>query len=329
MFSTSATQQPLDMSDLCVLTASLLVQGKASGWKLETPPTSFWSSLFQRQDQVTRVCESRPDIKPDNARRPEFSRWAEEVSAYPARLASLIDSRHVSRRPVSGSQLYVQRVAALQAGKIYTRLPADSFQAVWERANRQPTYRDWLKLLHYESQAVTQGQGMERLTVLLGDSHALWFPTEQLDQNRFWLNQGISGDTTAGVLKRISMLDHTNPDAVYLMVGVNDLRQGVDNQTILANLEKIIRQLQATHPDTRVYVHSVLPTRLENVPVARLHQLNDGISALTRQQGVDFVDLQPSFADTKGFLQSQLTTDGLHLNFSGYRLWQIAISLLS
>jgi lysophospholipase L1-like esterase len=335
------------MSDLCLLTASLLVQGKAPGWKLATPPTSFWAELFQRQDQTTRVCGASDHTSsklnqaiPDRLRQPEFSRWATEISSYRTRLASLIDhspnrtsngaSESTSAsRPISGSQLYVQRLAALQAGQLYTRLPAESFQSVWERASRQPTYEDWLKLLRHETKAVTYGQGAERLTVLLGDSHALWFPAEQLSRDRFWLNQGISGDTTAGVLKRLSMLDRTNPDAIYLMVGINDLRQGVDNQTIVSNLEQIIRRLQDTHPYTRVYIHSVLPTRLENIPVERLRQLNDSILALTRQQGAYFVNLQPSFADANGHLQSQLTTDGLHLNANGYRLWQIAISLLS
>jgi lysophospholipase L1-like esterase len=33
------------------------------------------------------------------------------------------------------------------------------------------------------------------------------------------------------------------------------------------------------------------------------------------------VDLQPAFADAEGQLKAELTTDGIHLDGAGYRLW--------
>lgn len=302
------------MSDLCVLTASLLVQGKVPGWKLAEPPSAQNPT---QQSVVNQVCNPTPSARVVPAvaiHRPEFSHWAKQVST--GRL----------NKPVSGRQLFAQRVAALRTGHLYTRLPVDSFEAIWQQTTYQPTYGDWIKLLNREAKAVSQGQGSQRMTVLLGDSLAQWFPVDQLKRDRFWLNQGISGDTTSGVLQRLSVLDQTNPDSIYVMVGINDLRQGKSNREILSNLQQIIRRLKAAHPYTRIYIASILPTRLEDIPVNRIRRLNYNISHLTREEGVSYVNLQPAFADDEGKLQPQLTTDGLHLNSRGYKVWQVAMA---
>ncbi len=302
------------MSDLCVLTASLLVQGKVPGWKLAEP--SPGQNVVQ-QSVINRLCEPAPTAKVVPAvamHRPEFSHWAKQVS-----------TGHINK-PMSSRQLYAQRVAALRTGHLYTRLPADSFETLWRQTTYQPTYEDWLNLLDREAKAISQGQGSQRMSVLLGDSLAQWFPTERLSGDRFWLNQGISGDTTAGVLKRLSILDQTNPDSIYIMVGINDLRQGKFNLEILDNLQQIIRRLKAAHPYAQIYIASILPTRLEDIPVSRIRWLNYNISYLSRQEGVNFVNLQPAFADDEGKLQPQLTTDGLHLNDRGYKVWQVAMA---
>lgn len=229
-------------------------------------------------------------------------------------------------RPNSGSQLYHQRRAALTAGQLYTRLAPDSFQAQWINAQTQPTYEQWQQLLAQEAKAVGQGQGQNQLTVMLGDSLSLWLPPEWLPRHQFWLNQGISGDTTAGIRNRLSALDHTRPTTIHLMAGINDLRHGATNQTVLTNLAAIVQQLQQRHPQAKIVIYSILPTRLPQLPSDRITDLNQQIQRMAHQTGVNFLDLQPHFADAQGGLRPDLTTDGLHLNPRGYRLWHHAIA---
>lgn len=229
-------------------------------------------------------------------------------------------------KPRSGGQLFVQRWAALQTGKLYTRLPAHSFHGLWQNTRYHPTYEDWVTLLSHEARAVSRGQGSEKLTVLLGDSLAQWLPIGQLNPDRFWLNQGISGDTTSGVLKRLSLLKDTQPDTIYVMAGINDLKQGTPNREILRNLQAIVRQLKAAHPNSKIYLASILPTRLPDLSVNRIRRLNYNIRRLAEQENVQFFDLHPAFADAEGKLQAQLTVDGLHLNANGYRVWQAAMT---
>ena len=232
-------------------------------------------------------------------------------------------------RPQSGAQQYQQRWAALRQGKTYTRIAPDSFAEQWINATEPPTYEQWVTLLRYEARAMAAGQGNNRLSVLVGDSISQWFPVEQLSRDRFWLNQGISGDTTAGVLRRLSLFQDTRPADIHVLVGINDLRRGASNAEVLNNLSQIMQELRQTHPQARIWVYSILPTRLPALPPERIFALNQNLAAIARQQQVAYVDLQRFFAEeSSGILRRDLTTDGIHLSRTGYALWQWAIGYL-
>jgi lysophospholipase L1-like esterase len=309
------------MSSLCLVAASLVTQGQAPGWQLAVPKKMF-GFLPVGVDKSTReLCESNrvaQNVVFESAVfRPEFSQRGRGAASGLARQPL---------RPTSGGQLYEQRITALRMGLIYTRVASDSFRNQWLNVLTQPTQQQWSKLLTREAQMMAAGQGNNRLTVILGDSHALWFPVDHLSRDRFWLNQGVSGDTTAGVLKRVSTFAATRPNTIHVMVGINDLRKGKTDKEILSNLQQIMQRLRLEHPSAQVFVHSILPTRLAAIPSNRVRWLNYNIAALTKQEGINYLNLQPAFTDGSGNLQRALTTDGVHLNARGYQVWQMASS---
>lgn len=57
-------------------------------------------------------------------------------------------------------------------------------------------------------------------------------------------NEGISGDTTAGALKRFDVAIAPDTDIVLVEFGVNDLRQHVSPQRMRANLNEIVKTLR-------------------------------------------------------------------------------------
>lgn len=231
-------------------------------------------------------------------------------------------------RPRSSSQLYQQRLEALRQGKTYTRLPTDSFLEVWANAFQPVSHQQWTALLAREAAAMAKGQGNNRLTVIIGDSISQWLPSELLSGDRFYLNQGISGDTTSGILQRLSGLDSVRPDTIYVMAGVNDLKNGKTDQEILANLQKIMQQLHQTHPQAQVIINSVLPTRLVSIPSDRTTLLNQQIAQLAEHEGVGYLALTPAFTESDGTLRREFTTDGLHLSPQGYAIWSGALRSL-
>ena len=201
------------------------------------------------------------------------------------------------------------------------------------------TYEQWVEQLQREAIAAAENRP-GRLTVLLGDSLSLWFPSQLLPEDRTWLNQGISGETSAGLLKRLYLFDSTRPETIFLMIGVNDLIHGIDDSAILANQRSIIRQLRYVHPRSQIVIQSILPHsgqaatwegrhRLLQIPNSRIRKINRSIKALADDEGAFFLNLHPLFANSKGFLRPELSTDGLHLNDEGYQVWSTAIQMYS
>lgn len=201
----------------------------------------------------------------------------------------------------------------------------------------QLNYEQWLNLLAKEAQVAAQKKP-ERLTILAGDSLSLWFSPNMLPSGRIWLNQGISGETSTGLLKRLSLFDDTQPQIIFVMIGINDLIRGTSEEIILQNHRDIIRYLRSVHPQSQIVIQSILPhsgdratwegrDRLRHIPNSRIRDFNRQLAAIADREGVYYLDLHPLFSDSKGQMQAELTTDGLHLNPKGYLVWRSALQI--
>lgn len=197
------------------------------------------------------------------------------------------------------------------------------------------TYQDWLERLEQEAEAMA-ATSPERLYVLAGDSISLSFPERLLPLDVTWLNQAISGEGSQGLYERLPLLDNTRPDKIFVMIGINDLLRGEDDETILENHRKIIKDILWIHPNTEVVVQSILPhggedatwegrEKLRDLPNERIERLNERLAAIADVEGATYLNLYPLFSDDAGYLKAEFTTDGLHLNEQGYELWRMAL----
>lgn len=279
---------------------------------------------------MTQAPVSPPPVMPPEASPAQITAaFVEQNQSQPQNVAEIQPERSLDLtefsqplRPSSGPQLYWQRLAALRSGRLYTRLPVDSFWQIWKKASTQPTYQQWRQLLASESRAVAGGQGQNQLSVLLGDSLSLWFPSDRLPSDHLWLNQGISGDTTRGILRRLNDFAQARPSTIYLMAGVNDLRQGYSDQEILGNFQQIFAQLRRQHPKAQIIVQSILPTRTTQISNNRIGQLNQSLARLATHYQANYLDLYTQMVDFDGYLQTSFTTDGIHLSSRGYETWE-------
>ncbi len=262
-----------------------------------------------------------PSTKQAIAVAPSARRAATQPSLSPFQLPPSDRNVGANLGPRSGPQLYQQRLAALKQGRLYSRLPMDSFKSIWQGVRHKPSYGQWKRLLAAEARAVGGGQGNNRLSVVLGDSLSLWLPMQQLPSSQLWLNQGISGDTTAGILKRLDPLKETSPSNIYVMAGVNDLKNGATDDQVAQNLQQIMRRLRQQHPQAQIHVQSILPASI-GLPPGRIRNLNERLARVAQTEQVAFLDIYPQFAAPNGQMIAQLTTDGIHLSPQGYALWQ-------
>ncbi len=203
----------------------------------------------------------------------------------------------------------------------------------------QLTYQDWLGILRREAAAAAAKQPAN-LAILAGDSLSLWFPADMLPTNYTWLNQGISGETSAGLRDRLDLFRPVQPQVILVMIGINDLIRGVPRDVVLRNQTLIIQELQRQHPQAKIVVQSILPHSGEQatwegrehliaIPNEEIRQLNQALATVCAEAGVYYLDLHALFVDPDGNLRLDLTTDGLHLNGNGYLVWRSALYTFS
>lgn len=206
-----------------------------------------------------------------------------------------------------------------------------------KEGDRKLTYQEHVAHLGDRAKSMA-ARNPEHLTVLLGDSLSLWFPGELMPGQRVWINQSISGEKTKGLLNRLKLIEKNNIEAVFVMIGINDLIWGQTDKDIIANYQKIVRELKAQHPDTQIVVQSILPHGGENstwesrdklmaLPSDRIVAMNNTLKKIAADNQVYYLDLYPIFVTGDGTLRQDLTTDGLHLNREGYLVWRSAIAL--
>ncbi|MEJ6479994.1 SGNH/GDSL hydrolase family protein [Nostoc punctiforme UO1] len=201
----------------------------------------------------------------------------------------------------------------------------------------QLTYQEWVEILKQEAK-VAADQRPPHLTILAGDSLSLWFPPELLPEGKTWLNQGISGETSNGLLNRLKIFDRTQPEVIFVMIGINDLIRGMSDEVILDNQRQIINYLRKTHPTAQIVVQSILPHGAEEatwkgrdkllaVTNSRIRELNQQLQSISIKKGVKYLDLYPLFTNKQGNLRREFTTDGLHLSPEGYIVWRSALQI--
>ena len=168
--------------------------------------------------------------------------------------------------------------------------------------------------------------------VFLGDSITEGGHWSELFRSAEVLNRGIGGDTTQDVLDRVEQIYALQPARLFLMIGVNDLNQGIATQTTLANYRALFDGFTRNLPKTRVFVQSVLPVnaqwRMGAANNPDINRLNEFLRTESTARGYTFVDLHEQFSDRSGALRAELSNDGIHLLGAGYKLWRATVQPL-
>lgn len=155
--------------------------------------------------------------------------------------------------------------------------------------------------------------------VMVGDSITDYVDWSELFPNLSIANRGIGGDTTEGVLNRLETIFSTRARLAFLMIGINDLRRGHSVDETYANYKKIVEELLAQK--IQPVIQSTIFTgenKKEFNP--KVHELNMRLIELAERKGIKFIDLNSVLAKN-GTLASEFTSDGIHLNAAGYRIW--------
>ena len=203
--------------------------------------------------------------------------------------------------------------------------------------------REWLAgVLLVAACSVTPASGQPERYVALGDSYTIGtavgaterFPDQlvvavpgSLD---LVANLGVNGYTSADLIREeLPALDGLDPGFVTLLIGVNDIVQGVPPATYEANVVTILDELLGRLPADGIVVvtipdYTVTPAGADyGDPAAQAAGIRDANATMTRlasERGIAVVDIH-DISLGAATDRSLVADDGLHPSGAQYGRW--------
>ncbi len=129
------------------------------------------------------------------------------------------------------------------------------------------------------------------------------------------INAGVSGDTTAGGLRRIDWLLRQPVDVLVLALGANDGLRGLSPEAAETNLTQLIERVRAKHPAARVLLCGMqAPPNMGPDYAARLEAV---YPRLARATGAT---LLPFLLEGVAGVPALNQADGIHPTAEGQRV---------
>ncbi len=166
--------------------------------------------------------------------------------------------------------------------------------------------------------------------IFVGDSITERYPIEELYDGLPVVNSGVGGYTTDDVLRTLDEKVYKyNPTKVFLLIGINDLKQEKSVDDIFNNIIKIVSKISKNRPTAKIYVESIYPvnnsddervnpTSVEHRSNKDINKINNRLKEYYKNTDVTYIDINSNLLDKKNMLKLKYTEDGVHLTSLGY-----------
>lgn len=153
--------------------------------------------------------------------------------------------------------------------------------------------------------------------VFLGDSITARFNTSEFFSDYCTVNRGIGSDTSEGVLNRLGEVEEHKPNKIFLMIGINDLANNIEKDTIVKNVSNIVLDVREKLPETEIYIESILPSK--DVKLNEIDKVNCEYKKIAEKyDNIIYIDLYSHFIDNNEMISKYYSSDGTHLTGDGY-----------
>jgi acyl-CoA thioesterase-1 len=129
------------------------------------------------------------------------------------------------------------------------------------------------------------------------------------------VNAGVSGETSAGGLRRLDWVLREPLDVLVIELGANDGLRGQDPFALQNNLTEIIRRTRARYPDADIVLAGMeAPPNLGPLYTATFHQVYPSVA---ESEGAVLI---PFILDGVAGVPSLNQSDGIHPTADGHRM---------
>lgn len=140
-------------------------------------------------------------------------------------------------------------------------------------------------------------------------------------------DKGVTYQKTGEKVDLKKVLQEKKYGKIYIMLGMNELGYGNTNMYLKQYL-KVLNQLKEWQPEATIYIMANLhvsrekndmETEFNNV---NINDKNVASARLANGRDIFYLDCNPLFTDEEGYLQEDLTFDGVHLYAQNYEKWR-------
>jgi acyl-CoA thioesterase I len=151
---------------------------------------------------------------------------------------------------------------------------------------------------------------------------------DSLKLNYSVVNAGLTGETTAGGLRRINWLLSKPVDIFVLALGGNDALRGISTESTKSNLNKIISIVQEKNPSVKIVLTGMKAP--PNMGKSYALEFEEIYTDLAKKHSIPFV---PFLLKDVGGISNLNLADGIHPNQDGHKIisetiWKILKDLL-
>ncbi|MDO5497634.1 MAG: GDSL-type esterase/lipase family protein [Alistipes sp.] len=164
--------------------------------------------------------------------------------------------------------------------------------------------------------------------IWIGDSiveQAWW---ESLTKEKDFVNRGIGGDNTYGMLHRLPLYLEASPRKIFIFAGINDISANYPIDDVYANFVAMVKMIQEKAPECEIFIQSPITPNNDVLAYAyvknkqdKVTELNTRLEQMCHQMGVTWVDIRPVLHNEKGEIKEEYTKDGIHLYPAAYEAW--------
>lgn len=140
-------------------------------------------------------------------------------------------------------------------------------------------------------------------------------------------DKGVTYQRTGEKMDLKKVLQEKSYGKIYIMLGMNELGYG-NTRMYLKQYLSVLNQLKEWQPGATIYIMANLhvsreknnmETEFNNI---NINDKNVASARLANGKDVFYLDCNPLFTDEEGYLQDDLTFDGVHLYAQHYEKWR-------
>lgn len=141
------------------------------------------------------------------------------------------------------------------------------------------------------------------------------------------LEDGVTYQRTGNKVNLPEVMQEKQYGKIYIMLGMNELGYG-NTELYFEKYSEVLQRIREWQPEAIIYIMANLHVSREKNNLEsefnniNINDKNAASASLANGTDVFYLDVNPLFTDEEGFLNAELTFDGVHLYAKHYDVWR-------